>query len=89
MKEKIEQLTKKGKKRRYEDLEKKIKLLATRLPGDLIRWKLELFQEDTFGLYFWIDKKEFDLLNRKLRYGQNIIKRILLRMCLWKQRWCK
>jgi len=43
-------------------------LLTTRLPENLIRWRLEYLKEDAFDLDFWVDKKEFDLLNRKFGY---------------------
>lgn len=72
LKENIQQPTKKGKKRRQEDLEKKIKLLTTCLPENLIRWKLKHVKEDTFDLDFWVDKKEFDLL-KDHKFGRRIL----------------
>ena len=72
LKENIQQPTKKGKKRTKEDLEKKIKLLTTCLPENLIRWKLEYLREDTFDLDFWVDKKEFDLL-KDHKFGRRIL----------------
>jgi len=64
LKEKIQQPTK-GKKRTKEDLEKKIRSL---IPDNHISWKLKPLKEDAFDLDFWVDKKEFDLLNRKFGY---------------------
>jgi len=71
-KENIQQPTKKGKKRSQEDLEKKIKLLTTGIPENLICWRLEHLQEDAFDLDFWVDKKEFDLL-KDHKFGRRIL----------------
>lgn len=71
-KENIQQPTKKGKKRSQEDLEKKIKLLTTCIPENLICWRLEHLQEDAFDLDFWVDKKEFDLL-KDHKFGRRIL----------------
>jgi len=72
LKEKIQQPTKKGKKRSQEDLEKKIKWLTAGIPENLMYWRLEHLQEDAFGLDFWVDKKEFDLL-KDHKFGRRIL----------------
>ena len=67
LKEKIQQPTK-GKKRTKDEIEEKIKSL---IPENLIGWKLKPLKEDVFDLDFWVDKKEFDLLNHK--FGRRIL----------------
>jgi len=72
LKERIKQPTQGGKKRTGDDLEKKIKLLATCIPKNLIRWKLKHLQEDAFDLDFWVDKKEFDFI-KDHKFGRRIL----------------
>ena len=67
LREKIQQPTK-GKKRTKDEIEEKIKSL---IPENLIGWKLKPLKEDAFDLDFWVDKKEFDLINHK--FGRRIL----------------
>ncbi|MBT9151330.1 MAG: hypothetical protein DDT40_01521 [candidate division WS2 bacterium] len=73
LREKIKQPTQKGKKRREDDLEKKIKSLITSyVSPNLVCWKLEHLKEDAFDLDFWIEEKEFDLL-KDHKLGRHIL----------------
>jgi transposase len=67
LREKIQQPTK-GKKRTKDEIDEKIKSL---IPENLIGWKLKPLKEDAFDLDFWVDKKEFDLINHK--FGRRIL----------------
>lgn len=71
--EKVKVPTKKGKKRTKSDLEKKIKsLVVSHIPENLIHWELQHLQEDAFGLNYWIDKKELNVLKEQW-FGRRIL----------------
>jgi transposase len=73
LKERIKRPTKRGKRRTRDLLEKKIKsFITSRIPENLIHWKLEHLKEDAFDLDYWIDKQQFDFIKDN-KFGRRIL----------------
>lgn len=66
LKEKIKLPTRRGRKRKKEDLDNKItSLIATYTPDKLIGWRLQHLREDAFELGFGVDEQQFNLLKEQ------------------------
>lgn len=73
LKNKIKIPTKRGKKRKREDLEKKIKSLLSSYKLDgIIEYDLQHLMKDAFELVFWINKEEFKRLKNEW-FGRRIL----------------
>ncbi|MFQ5825439.1 MAG: IS1634 family transposase [bacterium] len=73
LKEKISHPTKKGPKRKQENLEKKIASLITPyVSKELIGWQLQPKEKDSFQLDFWINQTHFNFLTEQW-FGRRIL----------------
>ncbi|MFQ5825567.1 MAG: IS1634 family transposase [bacterium] len=73
LKEKISNPTKKGAKRKQENLEKKIlSLITSHVSEELIDWQLHPKEEDSFQFDFWINETHYNYLTEQW-FGRRIL----------------